>query len=61
VHIELVKFRRSKDSPFEDGIMLGHDRLLIDAQYEVVDAPIWDWESADRFMLDVELRKEGRI
>lgn len=41
--------------------MLGHDRLLIDAQFEVVDAPIWDWESADRFMLDVELRKEGRI
>ena len=36
-------FKRTKDSPWEAGIMINQDRLIIDCKVKPVEAPIHDY------------------
>jgi hypothetical protein len=45
VQVESVRFRRTSDALWEYGIMLGHDIIIIDRQFKLVDyQDMWDYQ-----------------
>lgn len=43
IAVTVVKFRREEDSPEETGIVINDDLLIVDAEGNAVEAPIWSY------------------
>lgn len=50
--ITACRFKRTKKSEYEDGIMINGDALIVDMHANPVKAPIWDYRLlSDQFVM----------
>jgi len=61
MYLEVVMFKRKKNSPLEKGLMINHDRLIVDKNSKPVPEPIWDMARlAGYFCVEVDLHEEKK-
>jgi hypothetical protein len=54
LHLKSVRFKRSNNTPWEAGIMVNHDEMIIDQLGKIVPAPIWSFVDDGQLVIAYE-------